>query len=427
MSFIYNMSDLWNAGATTFTAIKMNVTDTASASGSLLLDLQVGGASQFSVSKSGSVAVANQLTTQGSIFVALAAGSFSIASDLILTRSAAASLRLGNADAAAPVAQTLGVQSVVAGTTNTSGTNFTIKGSAGTGTGAGGSLIFQVAPAGSSGSAQNAFATALTIGSNQNAVFAGSISCTGLNANGNVGVLNNANFLYLGSGVDVLLYRDAANTLALRNGAAGQTFNVYDSYADASNYRRASLSTGGGAGAILSLNGAGSGNNGSLYLRASVTAGTIEFGTASTDRWRMDASGHFLAIADNTYDIGATSVNRPRSIYTSSGVVFANSLAVNSSTFNAVLWNGGQFGWTSGATVSTSSATDTGLKRSAAAIIGVTNGSTGGGSLEMQEVTAPAAPATNGVRIYAEDNGGGKTRLMALFATGAAQQIAIEP
>jgi|694.fasta_scaffold149140_2 hypothetical protein len=46
---------------------------------------------------------------------------------------------------------------------------------------------------------------------------------------------------------------------------------------------------------------------------------------------------------------------------------------------------------------------------------------------EMAEMTAPAAPATNGVRIYAEDNGSGKTRLMARFATGAAVQIAIEP
>ena len=46
---------------------------------------------------------------------------------------------------------------------------------------------------------------------------------------------------------------------------------------------------------------------------------------------------------------------------------------------------------------------------------------------EVVEMTAPTAPATNGVRIYAEDNGAGKTRLMALFATGAAVQIAIEP
>jgi hypothetical protein len=42
-------------------------------------------------------------------------------------------------------------------------------------------------------------------------------------------------------------------------------------------------------------------------------------------------------------------------------------------------------------------------------------------------MTAPAAPATNSVRIYAEDNGAGKTRLMALFATGSAVQSRLNP
>jgi hypothetical protein len=50
-----------------------------------------------------------------------------------------------------------------------------------------------------------------------------------------------------------------------------------------------------------------------------------------------------------------------------------------------------------------------------------------GGYIEGNEQTAPAAPAANGYRIYAEDNGSGKTRLMVKFATGAAQQLALEP
>lgn len=49
------------------------------------------------------------------------------------------------------------------------------------------------------------------------------------------------------------------------------------------------------------------------------------------------------------------------------------------------------------------------------------------GYLPLTEMTAPSAAPTNSVRIYAEDNGAGKTRLMAKFATGAAQQLAIEP
>lgn len=52
---LYNLADIWNAGATTFTAIKMNVTDTASAADSKLMDLQVGGVSQFKVNKGGRI------------------------------------------------------------------------------------------------------------------------------------------------------------------------------------------------------------------------------------------------------------------------------------------------------------------------------------------------------------------------------------
>lgn len=47
--------------------------------------------------------------------------------------------------------------------------------------------------------------------------------------------------------------------------------------------------------------------------------------------------------------------------------------------------------------------------------------------LQVSEMTVPSAPAANGVRIYAVDNGAGKTQLMALFSSGAAQQIAIQP
>lgn len=45
----------------------------------------------------------------------------------------------------------------------------------------------------------------------------------------------------------------------------------------------------------------------------------------------------------------------------------------------------------------------------------------------LAERSAPGTPPANNVVIYAEDDGAGKTRLMALFPTGAAQQIAIEP
>jgi hypothetical protein len=57
MANIYDMTDTWNNGATTYTAIKMDVSDAASASGSKLMDLQVDGSSKVVINKSGSVGI----------------------------------------------------------------------------------------------------------------------------------------------------------------------------------------------------------------------------------------------------------------------------------------------------------------------------------------------------------------------------------
>lgn len=92
-----------------------------------------------------------------------AAGGYSVNADTFLNRAAAATWHLGNSDAASPIAQTLDVQNVAAGTTNTAGAKFTINGSQGTGIGTGGSIVFQTAPVGTSGSAQNALVPVMTI------------------------------------------------------------------------------------------------------------------------------------------------------------------------------------------------------------------------------------------------------------------------
>ena len=67
---VLDLSQTWNAGAVTFTGLKFNATDTASAAGSLLLDLQVGGASRFYVRKDG-VVVASKGIGAGEIYSAL--------------------------------------------------------------------------------------------------------------------------------------------------------------------------------------------------------------------------------------------------------------------------------------------------------------------------------------------------------------------
>lgn len=46
---------------------------------------------------------------------------------------------------------------------------------------------------------------------------------------------------------------------------------------------------------------------------------------------------------------------------------------------------------------------------------------------EYAEIVDPAAPAADRARLYAKDNGSGKTLLVVRFATGAVQTIATEP
>jgi hypothetical protein len=62
---LINATQTWNNAATTFTGILANVTDTASSSSSLLMDLQVGGSSRLAIAKNGNISI-NQPQTAGS-------------------------------------------------------------------------------------------------------------------------------------------------------------------------------------------------------------------------------------------------------------------------------------------------------------------------------------------------------------------------
>jgi hypothetical protein len=64
-----DLTQTWDAVGTTFTALKFNVTDTASAAGSLLMDLQVGGVSATQVNKVGRITTNSLLCSfAGSIY-----------------------------------------------------------------------------------------------------------------------------------------------------------------------------------------------------------------------------------------------------------------------------------------------------------------------------------------------------------------------
>ena len=159
---IINLSQTWNNAATTFTGLKLNVTNTASAAGSNLLNLQLGGSNKFTVD------VAGQAT----------------------------------------------------------------------------------------------FTTA---------IFSGG------------GVEKATNFFF-GAGNDVRLYRDAAATLAQRNGTNAQTYRLYNTYTDASNFERTSI-TRDSSGLVIDAQKGGTGVDPTNLLdlqRAGVSAASVSTDSTGT-------------------------------------------------------------------------------------------------------------------------------------------------
>jgi hypothetical protein len=148
------------------------------------MDFQVGGTSQFKVGLNGvitggsssTLSLGNQTVGGNTLAlsgVALINGLLNITGNgnIVISSPSVAVTHFGNVDAASPVAQTLGVQGVVAGNGNTAGANWTLQGSLSNGSGGGDILIKTTLSTAASGT-QNTGATALMLkGGTQNAVF----------------------------------------------------------------------------------------------------------------------------------------------------------------------------------------------------------------------------------------------------------------
>jgi hypothetical protein len=70
----------------------------------------------------------------------------------------------------------------------------------------------------------------------------------------------------------------------------------------------------------------------SIYTAANNTT------TSGTQRWLWDSSGHFLAGADNTYDIGASSSSRPRDLHLARNLNGAGYLQAGAGSY--IYWSG---------------------------------------------------------------------------------------
>lgn len=130
---VISATQTWNDGAVTFNGLFLNVTSTASAAASKLIDLQVGGVTQFNVTKAGLLTVAGGVTLAG----ALAGATTGVFSGILTMQSgqvgavrvvvAAGAITVTTADYLVVVNKTVGAASAVALPAGVTGQAFVIK------------------------------------------------------------------------------------------------------------------------------------------------------------------------------------------------------------------------------------------------------------------------------------------------------------
>jgi hypothetical protein len=280
---LYEMVDTWNDAAVTFTAIKMNVTDTASNAASLLMDLQVGGVSRFEVSKAGKLTIDRGAFQNGGVTFFGNPANFYSRSVGVLNFAQSNTLAV---DIAYP--------------------NFTL------------SSDYTLAWASTSGA---------------------------VGASGSK---------------DLFIRRDAANTLAQRNATNAQTFRLYNTFTDASNYERGFMKWNGN---VLEIGTEAAGTGASRLVRINSGTNSINFFSQGGNRLTLN-SADFDATTANSFSIGRSA--RPfKNVYLGDFQQFANT-------------------------------------------------------------TTPTTPDASKLRIYAKDNGAGKTQLVVLMPDGVETVLATE-
>lgn len=124
--------------------------------------------------------------------------------------------------------------------------------------------------------------------------------------------------------VDTILIRDAANTLAQRNGTAAQSFRLYNTFTDASNYERLSFKFVSNQ-ARINTEGAGTGMARDLYLDSSAV-GILANEAVNSFFWTSTA---FHTVTNGVRDLGLSSVGWKR-LY----IDYTNTATVGAVTIN---------------------------------------------------------------------------------------------
>lgn len=137
------------------------------------LGFDVNGASEATLSSTGLMSASG---FQGGNIIANTALYLNGGLTTVLTSPSTAFFSFGGPSIAAPIAQTLGVSSVVAGTSNTAGVNATIQGSLSTGSGVSGDVVIRTGGTGAAATVQNSAVDGVRIkGATQHFSYGGSI------------------------------------------------------------------------------------------------------------------------------------------------------------------------------------------------------------------------------------------------------------
>ena len=318
------LTQTWNNVATTFTGLQVNVTDTASNAASLLMDLRVGGVSQFRVDKTGTFTGTYRIHPTGPTLFSGQAGVWSF-------------------------------------------TYF-------------GTPRFRV-------DAQRGFV------------------CTPGSGFSWSGTSNDAS-----GASDLLLLRDAANTLAQRNGNAAQESRIYGTYTGAgADYRRLALkmSSAGVAQIVAEGGGSGSADNRLEFVTGGATRMTVAADGNITTSGSITATGVTVGSGASaaTFNINELKFGSAGVVHlmAASGLVLQNSRNVSFTGTGAgmILWGA-----------------NTGLSRGSAGQVLIGTGATGSfaGSLKLTDLEAVGtiktggytfanlpSPATQGMRAYITD------------------------
>jgi hypothetical protein len=174
---------------------------------------------------------------------------------------------------------------------------------------------------------------------------------------------------------DLILSRDAAGTLAQRNGTNAQTFRVYNTYTDASNYQRTSL-TDSSTGLVIDQQFAGTGV---------VRTNLLDLQVNGTSRVKVTSGGNIYMGAQNT---GLEYYNNGLLLMANNSYpIFVEATRTRFAPTHEIAWAA------SGGT-SYGIAADIGLVRSGTNTVKVTNGSSGDGTISGQLRSVGTAPAT---------------------------------